>query len=53
VYFRITAQSAAGGTGGTGRVDNFAVSANLIPEPASLAFLSLGGLALLARRRAR
>jgi len=40
------------GTGGTGRVDNFVVSAAAVPEPASLALGLFGGFAwLLALRR--
>lgn len=55
VYFRVvqnSAVSANGGTvaaGGTSRVDNIVVEGTLIPEPASLALLALGGLML--RRR--
>jgi hypothetical protein len=58
VYFRLTQRTTVAissanpvATGGTGRVDNFVVNANLIPEPASLALLAIGGLGLLARRR--
>lgn len=42
------------GTGGTGRVDNFLVSASAVPEPASSALALVGGFAwLLALRRKR
>lgn len=38
--------------GNTGlRLDNFAISGDVVPEPASTALIALGGLALLARRR--
>ena len=41
-------------TGGTGRIDNFLVSAAPVPEPATIALASLGGLAcLVAMRRKR
>jgi hypothetical protein len=57
VYFRLVDDSttAAGGgtvgTAGTDRVDNFSV--NVVPEPSALAFVGLGGLALLALLRRR
>lgn len=50
IYFRLTNQVTPGGTGGTNRVDNIVVTGTLIPEPASLALLALGALALLRRR---
>jgi hypothetical protein len=39
------------GSAGSFRVDDFTVNASAVPEPASLALLGLGGLALLRRRR--
>lgn len=33
------------------RMDNFAISGEVVPEPSSVALLGLGGLALFARRR--
>jgi hypothetical protein len=53
IYFRLTAASAPGGTAGTNRVDNFRISEGEVPEPASLALVSLAGLAFVgfARRR--
>ena len=59
VYFRIVDNSTVsinGGTvaaGGTGRLDNITVSANPVPEPASMAALGLGALALIRKRKAR
>lgn len=44
VYFRLVADSAAGGTTGTSRVDNVMISANPIPAPGALALLALAGL---------
>jgi hypothetical protein len=55
IYIRVVQNSnvsANGSTvasGGTSRVDNVIISGSLIPEPASLALLALGGL--LIRRR--
>ncbi len=63
VYFRIIDQSATTGgaingnnvgTGGTDRVDNFIVNATPVPEPATIALATLGGLAgLFSLRRKR
>lgn len=56
LYFRLTVNSAVsanGGaiaTGGTSRLDNFTVVGSVVPEPASLALLAIGGLALIRRR---
>ncbi len=55
VYFRLVNTStvsineAVVGTGGTSRVDNFAVY--VVPEPASAALIGLGLLALISARR--
>jgi hypothetical protein len=40
-------------SGGSGyaHIDNVAVGGTVVPEPATLGFLALGGLALLRRRR--
>jgi hypothetical protein len=57
VFFRVAVNgttSEGGGTigsAGSFRVDDFTVNASAVPEPASLALLGLGGLALLRRRR--
>jgi len=57
VYFRLAAvgtTSITGGTvatTGTSRVDNVTINGTVIPEPASLGLIALGGLALLRRRR--
>jgi hypothetical protein len=53
IYFRLAAASAPSSTGGTGRVDNFTVTGELIPEPASLALVGLAGLAVLGLGRRR
>jgi hypothetical protein len=55
-YFRLvsTGLNSSGGavaSGGTSRVDNFFVTGNEIPEPTSMALVSLAGAAALARRR--
>ncbi len=39
------------GTTGTWRFDNVTINGNVIPEPATLAMLLMGGLAMLRRRR--
>jgi hypothetical protein len=48
VYFRLTATSEPGGTGGTNRVDDFMV---MVPEPSSLALMMLMGVSLLSAAR--
>ncbi len=59
VYFRLTdtattsANGGTVGTGGTDRVDNFTISAQPVPEPASIALSVIGGLALLVVRNRR
>ncbi|MBW7904349.1 MAG: PEP-CTERM sorting domain-containing protein [Phycisphaerae bacterium] len=50
VYFRLTAQVAGSGAAGTNRVDDVIVGGSVIPEPASLILLALGGISLLRRR---
>ncbi len=42
VYFRLVDSTAPGGSGGTDRVDNFAIMA--VPEPSSIALAALGGV---------
>ncbi|HCL91439.1 MAG TPA: VPLPA-CTERM sorting domain-containing protein, partial [Verrucomicrobia subdivision 3 bacterium] len=37
--------------GGTGRIDNFTVTATMIPEPSALALVGLGVAGLVAFRR--
>lgn len=59
VYFRvvdISTTSIGNGTvasGGTGRIDNFIVTADLIPEPSTYASLLFGGLFLFVALRMR
>lgn len=48
--FRITYDGASSATGNN-RWDNFYVEGTVVPEPASLALLAMGGLAMLRRRR--
>ncbi|HMQ15043.1 MAG TPA: PEP-CTERM sorting domain-containing protein [Phycisphaerae bacterium] len=50
VYFRLIAQVAGSAPAGTNRVDDVIVGGSVIPEPASLILLTLGGLGLLRRR---
>lgn len=49
----ITAYNLTGGASLTQRVDNFSVEAAPVPEPASLAILSFGAVAMAAKRRKR
>lgn len=57
IYFRVVDDSTTsinGGTvaaGGTGRIDNFTVTATMIPEPSALALVGLGVAGLVAFRR--
>ncbi len=51
IIFRLVNQLAAGGTGGTNRVDNIVVSGTLIPTPGAAALIGLAGLIALRRRR--
>ncbi|QOJ01651.1 MAG: hypothetical protein HRU70_14640 [Phycisphaeraceae bacterium] len=51
VIVRMVANSQAGGTGGTGRIDDVNINGTLIPTPGSLALLGLGGLVAARRRR--
>jgi len=57
IYFRLrmTSTVSANGTtvasGGTNRVDNIIISGTPIPEPATLALLACGGLAMIRRRK--
>jgi hypothetical protein len=58
IYFRLidnstTAINSANpvGTTGTSRTDNVTINGTLIPEPASLSLMGLGGLAMLGRRK--
>ncbi len=50
LYFRVIDDSATGAVGGTGRIDNFLVSATAVPEPSILGLLGLGACALALRR---
>jgi len=50
VLFRLTAQAPGSSAAGSNRVDDIIISGTLIPEPASLALLSLGALAAARRR---
>ena len=56
IYFRLTNSSTLsinGGTvasGGTGRVDNVVIT-GVVPEPATIDLLSLGGLVVIRRRK--
>ncbi len=58
VYFRLAQLDAVSINGatvagtGTSRVDNVTITGTLVPEPASLSVLALGGLMLGRRRRA-
>jgi len=49
VVFRMVSLVAAGGTSGSGRIDNISVEGVVIPAPGAVALLGLAGLA--ARRR--
>lgn len=51
VYFRLIADSAPGGTGGTSRNDNFLVGVGPIPEPSTYALGLLGVATLFFLRR--
>jgi hypothetical protein len=55
VYFRVVDDSATGSAGGTGRIDNFLVTGTLeaVPEPSTMVYAALGGVAclLVVRRR--
>lgn len=50
IWFRMTADSAAGGTAGSNRLDNVVISGN-IPAPGALALLGVAGLVGRRRRR--
>lgn len=50
IIFRITYDGATGG-GGNARVDNLQINGTLIPAPASMALVGLGGLVAARRRR--
>jgi hypothetical protein len=50
LFLRLVAQSAAGGTAGTSRVDNVTVG-DVVPEPASMGLIALAAACLMGRRR--
>jgi hypothetical protein len=52
-HWRLAYPGGTAGTGGTDRVDNFVVSATAVPEPSTVAFAAIGGLARLAALRLR
>ena len=51
VTFRIFQFDNVDDTGAFSRIDNIVITGDVVPEPASLALLGLGGLCLLGRRR--
>jgi hypothetical protein len=51
VIFRMVSLVAAGGTSGSGRIDNISVEGVVVPAPGAVALLGLAGLAARRRRR--
>jgi hypothetical protein len=51
VYFRLTATFSGGPPTGTGRIDDFSITATAVPEPANAALAALATLVICQRTR--